>query len=72
MHDASGNPVVGLRIRLDLLQIEGLEDEEPVSTTGADGVARFARVPLSRFVELDDEGVRASGADQAYPVTLLD
>lgn len=72
VHDASGNPVVGLRIRLDLLQIEGLEDEEPVSTTGADGVARFSRVPLSRFVELDDEGVRATGADQAYPVTLLD
>jgi len=72
VHDASGSPVVGLRIRLDLLQIEGLEDEEPVSTTDADGVARFSRVPLSRFVELDDEGVRASGADQAYPITLLD
>ena len=72
VHDVSGSPVVGLRIRLDLLQIEGLEDEEPVWTTGADGIARFPRVPLSRFVELDDEGVRASGADQAYPITLLD
>ena len=72
VHDASGSPVVGRRIRLDLLQIEGLEDEEPVWTTGADGIARFPRVPLSRFVELDDEGVRASGADQAYPITLLD
>ncbi len=72
VHDASGSPVVGRQIRLDLLQIEGLEDEELVSMTGADGIARFPRVPLARFVELDDEGVRASGADQAYPITLLD
>lgn len=53
VRDALGSPVVCRNIRLDLLKIEGLEDEEPVSTTGADGIARFPRVPssLQRWLE---------------------
>lgn len=64
VRDAIGRPAAGRRLRLQVLNIPGLEDEEPTATTGDDGVARFDRVPLARLVEsIGGEGV---------PVAILD
>ena len=70
--DAQGNPVAHRRVRLTLVQIAGLEDEEPVAMTDADGVVRFVRVPVDRFIKVVEDRARQFGVDKAYPVTLLD
>ena len=51
-----GNPeLVGKEVSLDLLRIEGLEDEEPVTTVSTGGTVTFARAPLSRLYDLREE-----------------
>lgn len=70
--DARGNPVAHRRVRLTLVQIAGLEDEEPVAKTDADGVVRFVRVPVDRFIKVVKDRALQFGVEKAYPVTLLD
>jgi len=51
-----GDPLlVGRQVSLDLWRIEGLEDEEPVTTVTTEGTAKFPRTPLSRLYDLREE-----------------
>ena len=47
--------LVGKKVSLDLLRIEGLEDEEPVEIVSADGTVTYSWTPISRLYELREE-----------------
>jgi hypothetical protein len=51
-----GNPaLVGKEVSLDLLRIEGLEDEEPIATVSSDGTVTYSWTPISRLYDLREE-----------------
>ena len=47
--------LVGKKVSLDLLRIEGLEDEEPIEIVSADGTISFRGVPMSRLYDIREE-----------------
>jgi hypothetical protein len=47
--------LVGKKVSLDLLRIEGLEDEEPVETVSSDGTVTYSWTPISRLYDLREE-----------------
>ena len=47
--------LVGKKVSLDLLRIEGLEDEEPVEVVAHDGTISFRWVPISRLYDIREE-----------------
>ena len=51
-----GDPsLIGKKVSLDLLRIEGLEDEEPVEVVSNDGTVTYSWTPISRLYELREE-----------------
>jgi len=51
-----GDPLlVGRQVSLDMLRIEGLEDEEPIATVSSDGTVKFPRTPISRLYDIRKE-----------------
>ena len=47
--------LIGKKVSLDLLRIEGLEDEEPVEVVAHDGTISFCWIPISRLYDLREE-----------------
>jgi hypothetical protein len=51
-----GDPsLAGRKVSLDLIRIEGLEDEEPVETVSSDGTVTYSWTPISRLYDLREE-----------------
>ena len=47
--------LIGKKVSLDLLRIEGLEDEEPVEVVAHDGTISFCWIPISRLYDIREE-----------------